>query len=153
MNVGVFDALPPAVVSTLEAAGWSRSRRVPIDGWVEALRPEGFVLSDVAAEVLSSLGGLEVPPVVKGPYAHPLLFEPVLAGGGAHDIAEEFEARYAQRFYPVAEWISNACVFVGESGKVVSYDDVEWLEIGDSFGEALEVFLLASRSPKVLREN
>jgi hypothetical protein len=153
VKVGVFDALRPEVVSALAAAGWSRSRRVPIDEWAEALRPEGFVLSEVAAEILSSLGGLEVAPAATGPYAHPLLFEPVLAGGGAHDVAEEFEARYAQRFYPVAEWISNACVFVGEFGKVVSYDDIEWLEIGDSFGEALEVFLLASHPPKVLREN
>ncbi len=40
----------------------------------------------------------------------------MLVGGGAHDVAEAFEARYRQRFYPVAEWILNACVFVGESG-------------------------------------
>lgn len=151
--MGVFDKLPPEVIRALEASGWSRQRLVSIDEWQRTLGREGFVLSEPAAEILRSLGGLEIRPVVDGPYAHPLLFEPVLAGSGAYDIAEEFESLFQQRFYPVAEWISNACVFVGEAGKVVSYDDVEWLDIADSFAAALEVFLLATRAPRVIRQN
>ncbi|WAL67782.1 SUKH-3 domain-containing protein [Amycolatopsis cynarae] len=151
--MGVFDNLSPGVTRALEASGWSAGRRVSIDGWNQVLANEGFFLSEPAAEILRSLGGLEIRPGADGPYAHPLLFEPVLAGSGAYDIAEEFESMFKQRFYPIAEWISNACVFVGEAGKVVSYDDIEWLDIADDFGAALEVFLLGARRPRVIREN
>ncbi len=141
------------VVRALVASGWSRDRQVSVDAWQRVLAREGYVLSDVAGAVLRSFGGLEVRPLVRGPYSHPLLFEPVLAGGGAYDVAAEFEALFGQRFYPVAEWITNACVFVGEAGTVVSYDDVEWLEIADSFGAALEMMLAGSGTPRVIREN
>jgi hypothetical protein len=124
-----------------------------LEDWHRVLGAEGFILSAVAAEVLGSLGGLRVDPTVPGPYQHPVLFEPVLAGSGAHDIATEFETLFNQRFYPVAECISNACVFVGDGGKVVSNDDIEWLTIADSVSAALEVMLLSRGTPTVIQEN
>lgn len=146
----ISDEYSPRVVAILRAAGWSPDRRVDIDPWQQVLGGEGYHLSDLVAEVLGSLGGLQVRPTVPGPYAAPLLFEPVLAGSGALDVAEDFEARFGQRFYPIAEWISNSCVFLGERGKVVSYDDIELLDIADTFPAALDVFLLAAAEPTVL---
>lgn len=151
--MGALDNLSPDVVAALEASGWRPDRAVPVEDWHRVLAAEGFVLSDLAGEVLRSLGGLRVDPTVPGPYHHPVLFEPVLAGSGSRDVAEEFETLFHQRFYPVAEWISNACVFVGDGGKVVSYDDIEWLDIADSVGAALEVMLLSKGTPTVIREN
>ena len=149
--MSVVDTFSPEVLKALQASGWTPDRRTPVEQWDQVLRSEGYYLSDIAREVLESLGGLRIHPVRKGPYTADLLFEPELAGSGAYDIAEELEGLFHQRFYPVAEWISNSCVFVGEKGKVASYDDIETLDIADSVGEALDVMLLASRSPRVMR--
>lgn len=146
----VFDDLSPAVRSLLEAAGWRPGRTVPVDAWDEVLRREGHLLSPLAAEILTGLGGLEVHPGPAAKFRQPLLFEPELAGSGAYDIAEQFEAQYGQSFYPIAEWISASVVYIGHLGKVVSYDDIERLDIADSFAEALEVILLGVREPRVL---
>lgn len=151
--VAALEDLPPDVTGVLEASGWSKDRQAPIDEWHRVLGSEGFVLSEVAAEVLRSFGGLRVRPLATGRYSHPLLFDPVLAGSGAYDIAERFEMLFQQRFYPVAEWISNAGVFVGEFGKVGSYDDIEWLEIADTFGAALATMLLGRGAPRVIGEH
>lgn len=148
----IFSDLSPATRRVLEASGWSPNRRVSIEAWNSVLRAEGYQLSPLAEEVLRGLGGLRVRPVFTGNYVHDLLFEPELAGSGAYDIAEEFENRFGQQFYPIAEWISNACVFLGDHGKVVSYDDIERLDIADTFTEALDVLLLGIREPRVIPE-
>jgi hypothetical protein len=88
--VTVFDDLSPAVRSRLEAAGWRPGRTVPIDTWDEVLRREGHLLSPVAAEILTGLGGLRVEPGPAAKFRQPLLFEPELAGSGAYDIADSF---------------------------------------------------------------
>jgi SUKH-3 immunity protein len=153
MDTGMtFTDLSPAVLDLLRASGWHPDRYVAVDAWNAVLSAEGYHLSATAEGVLSALGGLRVKPAFSGEYAHDLLFEPELAGSGAYDIAEEFEARYGQRFYPIAEWISNACVFLGEHGKTVSYDDIERLDIADTFPEALDVLLLGTRKPQVIAD-
>lgn len=148
--MAIFDDLDPTVERALRDAGWSKERCISIDGWDQLLGAEGFQLSASSREVLETLGELRVRPVATGRYSHPLLFEPVLAGGGSFDIAGYFADRFTQTFYPVAEWISNACVFVGDRGTVVSYDDIEMLHIADSFQEALNVMILSSRLPEVI---
>ncbi|MEV6907738.1 SUKH-3 domain-containing protein [Amycolatopsis sp. NPDC051071] len=148
--MSALDGLSPGVERLLEGSGWSRDRRVSIGAWDAILRGEGYRLSPCAEEILRGLGGLRVRPVGTGPYTHDLLFEPELAGSGAYDIAEQFEEQFGQRFYPIAEWISNACVFLGDAGKVVSYDDIERLDIADTFADALDIILLGVREPRVI---
>ncbi|GLZ31964.1 hypothetical protein Lesp02_41520 [Lentzea sp. NBRC 105346] len=147
----VVDGFSPELVAALEASGWTRDRRVDIEQWDAVLSVEGYHLSDVARELLESLGDLRVQPVFEGEYRSSLYFEPEAAGAGAIDIAEELEGLFGQRFYPLAEWISASCVFVGEHGKVASYDDVEMLDIGDTVNEGLEVMVLGTRAPRVIR--
>ena len=111
------------------------------------------MLFDLAAEVLTGFGGLEVtPPVTHGEFENaPILFEPELAGSGSLDIAVELRTMFNQDFYPIAEWITSSCVYLGSAGKVVDYHDVELLSVADSFEEGLRVMLLADRALPVLR--
>ncbi|MET8763150.1 SUKH-3 domain-containing protein [Lentzea sp. NPDC004782] len=149
--MSVVDSFSPELVAVLEASGWTRGRRVDIEPWHEVLGSEGYHLSDVARELLETLGDLSVHPAPQAKYRADLSFDPELAGAGAVDIAQELEGLFHQRFYPLAEWISASCVFVGEHGKVASYDDVEMLDIGDTVNAAFEAMLLGAGEPRVIR--
>jgi SUKH-3 immunity protein of toxin-antitoxin system len=149
--MSVVDSFSPELVAVLEASGWTRGRHVDIGPWDEVLSSEGYHLSDVARELLETLGDLTVQPTPQAQYRAALSFDPELAGAGAIDIAQELEGLFGQRFYPLAEWVSASCVFVGEKGKVASYDDVEMLEIGDTVTEGFEAILLGTRAPRVIR--
>lgn len=112
---------------------------------------EGFVLSTLARELLEGLGGLRVPSPGTGPYRADLLVESELAGSGALDIADEVETLYGQRFYSLAEWISDSCVFVGEHGHMASCDDIETLDLWETVAEALNLIVLTAEQPRVIR--
>lgn len=148
-----INGLPDSARSALLTAGWRPDRRIDVGQWHETLGAEGFVLSDLAMDVLTSFGGLEVaPPVMHGEFENaPVLFDPELAGSGSLDIAEELRGMFNQDFYPIAEWITSSCVYLGSAGKVVDYHDVELLSVADSFAEALHVMLMADRALPVLR--
>ncbi|KAA2265096.1 hypothetical protein F0L68_05395 [Solihabitans fulvus] len=149
--MAVVDSFSPEVVRALTASGWEPGRHVDVEPWDRVLRSEGYHLSELVRDLLESLGGLRVHPVGQGEYRAALLFEPELAGSGAYDIAEELEDMFHQRFYPVAEWISNSCVFVGERGQVASYDDIEMLDLGNTVNDAVELIVVCSRPPRVIR--
>ncbi|MDX8048573.1 SUKH-3 domain-containing protein [Lentzea sp. BCCO 10_0798] len=150
MTLSIVETIAPPARSLLEAAGWYPGRNVSIEAWDDVLRSEGHRLSPAAKEVLTSLGGLTVTPSPAAKYGERLHFEPELAGAGAYDIAERFEVLFGQTFYPIAEWVSNSIVYLGDRGKVVSWDHVEPLDIADSFTEALDVMLVGTRDPRVL---
>ncbi|HZB28713.1 MAG TPA: SUKH-3 domain-containing protein [Streptosporangiaceae bacterium] len=145
--------LPQSAKEALLRAGWRPDRRVDVDQWHETLSAEGFVLFDLAADVLATFGGLEVhPAIMHGEFENaPILFEPELAGSGSLDIALELRTMFDQDFYPIAEWITSSCVSLGSAGIVVDYHDVELLSVADSFEEGLRVMLLADRTLPLLR--
>jgi hypothetical protein len=145
--------LPPAALGALYESGWRPERSVSVDVWHDVLGAEGFVLHSMAREVLTGFGGLLVPTAVEvGAFRNgPILFEPELAGSGSLDIAHELRQMFEHDFYPIAEWITNSCVYLGSRGKVVDHHDVDLLGIGESFEAALHVMLLADRSLPVLR--
>jgi hypothetical protein len=146
--------LPAAALHALRGAGWTPARSVDIRPWHEVLGAEGFVLHPLAKRVLTNFGGLTVrPPVAVGTFRNgDILFEPVLAGSGMFDIAENLKQMFGQEFYPIAEWITNSTVFLGAAGMVVDDHDVDVVHVGDTFDEALRVMLLADRELRVLHE-
>jgi SUKH-3 immunity protein len=147
------ESLPAEAREALITSGWSPDRQVPVERWHDVLGPEGFVLSPLVADLIGSLGGLEITPaVMEGDFLNaPILFEPELAGSGSFDVALELKDMFDQDFYPVAEWITSSCVYAGSRGKVVDHHDVELLDVADSFEDALRVMLLADRPLTVLR--
>ncbi|GAA4240393.1 hypothetical protein GCM10022254_64840 [Actinomadura meridiana] len=103
--------------------------------------------------MVASFGGLQVAPaVMDGAFRNaPILFEPELAGSGSLDVTQTLHGEFGQDFYPIAEWITNSCVFLGSVGKVVVHHDAELLLVGESFGDALRVMLTADQVLPVLK--
>jgi hypothetical protein len=144
----------PAVTRALLTAGWTPGRERDISGWTGPLAAEGYHLSDAAAAGLRSFGGLVIPPVtIAGPYFandEPLNVDPLVAGSGHHELAEELTRFLGGDWYPFAEWLSYASVFVERSGWTVA-TGLGWIwELGRSVHEAVEFAALADRPLRCL---
>jgi len=141
--------LTEPVLAALKSVGWTPGRTWDISAWVEELGSQGYKLSDVAEAALKSYGNLELRPLnTAGPNFHnddPLSFDPILAGSGHYPLAEELSRELKGSWYPLGEWISNASVFVNESGWVVA-TGLGWIwELGSSVDDALDFALRAHR--------
>jgi hypothetical protein len=149
----VVGSLPDDAKGALTAAGWFPGRDVDPGRWHTVLGREGFVLRELTSAAVAGFGGLRVvPAVMNGAFRNaPILFEPELAGSGSLDIAHELRDEFGQDFYPIAEWITNGCVYLGSAGKVVVYHDTELLLVAESFGVALRVMLTADQALPVLK--
>src|SRR4029450_4232282 len=105
------------VLQELKAAGWAPDRTMDISAWVEELGPQGYNLSDAAAQSLRSFGGLELGPInTEGPNFsndEPLNVDPILAGSGHFALAEELSRELGDAWYPFGEWLSSSSVFIG----------------------------------------
>jgi hypothetical protein len=111
------------------------------------------VLSDLASDILSQLGGLRVsPPAVPAAAFEneAVLFEPVLADTGSADIAMRLHELTGQTFYPLAEWVSASCVYIGSEGRVCDHRHGEILSVGENLYEGLRVVLPAERPLEVM---
>jgi hypothetical protein len=149
MSVIQFDSIHPDVLAAISASGWLPGRRVDVDRWIAPLRGEGYRVSPLAKEILSSLGGLVVDPVnISGPNFsndEPLNFDPISAGSGQRELAEEVENILGGSYFPIGEWLSFSSVFVESGGRVVA-TGMGWIwELGKTFEEGLELAVRAHR--------
>jgi hypothetical protein len=136
-------------VEALRRAGWHEDRQADVSEWVEQLAGQGYLINDMARQVLTLFGGLSVEPVNEvGPNfenGEPLNFDPIDAGFGHHVLAEELHESLGGNWYPIAEWISFSSVFVEDSGWTVA-TGLGWIwELGKSIAEAIDLALLARR--------
>ena len=148
----VFSA---SVLQVLNAAGWTPDRKINISAWVEELGPQGYNLSDVAAQSLRSFGGLELGPInMEGPNFgndESLNIDPILAGSGHFALAEELSRELGDEWYPFGEWLSSSSVFIGASGHVVA-TGLGWIwELGTSIEDAIELAVMANRPLRCLK--
>jgi hypothetical protein len=140
-----------AVLSTLEASGWTPHRKVPTAEWVGQLEAEGFIMLPEAVKVLEAFGGLEIVPrkTAADVYAAEVLrFDPTLAASGEFDRISYWQSRLNTRLSPIAETGGGAILLLAEDGRVFScWDGVLWLD-GTSFEDALEnTLIVAKRKP------
>ncbi|MFI5733905.1 SUKH-3 domain-containing protein [Kribbella sp. NPDC051587] len=139
----------------LVGAGWRQDRSIDISAWVAELDAQGYRVSEVAAQALSSFGGLSVgPAVIEGPNFsndEPLTVDPVLAGSGHRALAEELERELGGNWYPFGEWLSYSSVFVRDEGWVVA-TGVGWIwELGRGVDDAIEFAVMASHPLECLK--
>ncbi|WP_204044621.1 SUKH-3 domain-containing protein [Acrocarpospora phusangensis] len=139
----------PDVLAAISASGWLPGRQVAIDIWIAQLCEEGYRLSPLAEEVLSSLGGMVVEPInSSGPNFsndEPLSFDPIAAGSGHRGLAEEVEGILGGSYFPIGEWLSYSSVFLESEGRIVA-TGMGWIwELGKSFEEGLELAVRAHR--------
>lgn len=134
------------VAAVLARSGWTRDRKVDETEYTKPLEEEGFAFSDVAREILRSLGGLTVrPPVVPGQKVQPSPcdFDPESAASGDKDRFGPWEKALDASISPIGElgqWIIGVTpdgrLCVGSHGvvEVVGRDvraGLRWLILGD----------------------
>jgi hypothetical protein len=144
-----FESMHPDVLAALSASGWLPARRVDTAQWVASLVGEGYRISLLAEEVLSTLGGLVVEPInSEGPNFsndEPFSFDPIAAGSGQREVAEEIEAVLGGSYFPIGEWLSYSSVFLEADGRLVA-SGMGWIwELGTSFQDGLELAVRAHR--------
>lgn len=144
-----FDSMHPDVLAAISASGWVPGRRVDIGPWVTSLEGEGYSVSPIAVEVLSALGGLVVEPTDStGPdfsNDEPFAFDPVAAGSGQFELAQEIEEVLGGGYFPIGEWLSCSSVFLEAEGRMVAAG-MGWIwELGKTFEEGLELAVRAHR--------
>lgn len=139
----------PEVPAAMRASGWLPGRIVDPAEWVSPLVGEGYHASPLAVEVLSSLGGLVIEPVnVRGPNFsndEPFDFDPIAAGSGQRELAQEIEEILGGSYFPLGEWLSCSSVFLETEGRMVA-SGMGWIwELGRTFEEGLELAVRAHR--------
>lgn len=144
-----------AVIAELEAAGWMPDRAVDISAWVDELGAQGYRINDLVASALRSFGGLEIGPInTEGPNFsndEPLNIDPILAGSGHYELAEELEHELGGAWYPFGEWLSYSSVFVSQNGWTVA-TGMGWIwELGASVEDAIEFALMAHHPLRCLK--
>ncbi|WP_083255231.1 SUKH-3 domain-containing protein [Amycolatopsis orientalis] len=144
-----FDSLSKDLLRALAASGWSVGRRVDVGQWIKPLEDEGYRAHPLAEEILAVLGGLSIEPVNRvGPNFsndEPYDFDPLAAGAGHRDLAEEVERVLGGDYFPIGEWLSYSSVFVEAEGRVVAAG-MGWIwELGSTFEYSLELAVCANR--------
>ncbi|MGW4422785.1 SUKH-3 domain-containing protein [Streptosporangium sp. NPDC004631] len=137
------------VLVALSASGWSPGRQVETSRWLDPLMAEGYYVSPLAMEVLSSLGGLVIEPTnTVGPNftnEDPFDFDPISAGSGQRRLAQEVEDILGGSYFPIGEWLSYSSVFLEVAGRMVA-TGMGWIwELGRTFEEGLELAIRAHR--------
>ncbi|MFK0249384.1 SUKH-3 domain-containing protein [Amycolatopsis azurea] len=149
MSVIRFDSLSKDLLRALALSGWSTGRKVDAGQWVKPLEDEGYRAHPLAEEILAAVGGLSIEPVNRvGPNFgndEPYDFDPLAAGSGQRDLAEEVEGVLGGNYFPIGEWLSYSSVFVEAEGRVVAAG-MGWIwELGSSFEHSLELAVCANR--------
>ncbi|WP_081736502.1 SUKH-3 domain-containing protein [Amycolatopsis orientalis] len=144
-----FDSLSKDLLRALAASGWSVGRRVDVGQWIKPLEDEGYRAHPLAEEILAVLGGLSIEPVnrVGSNFSNdePYNFDPLAAGSGQRDLAEEMESVLGGDYFPIGEWLSYSSVFVEAEGRVVAAG-MGWIwELGSTFEDSLELAVCANR--------
>lgn len=142
-----FGSMPQVLRQALRESGWGPRRQVDVRPWVEQLSLEGYKSSRRAEEILTAFGGLVVAPVNSaGPNFtndEPFNFDPMSAGSGQRELAQEIEEILGGEYFPLGEWLSYSSVFVERRGRVVAAG-LGWIwELGPTFEDALQLAVCA----------
>ncbi|MDX3855796.1 SUKH-3 domain-containing protein [Streptomyces sp. AK02-01A] len=141
--------LQPESRSALEAKGWSEDRQVDVSPVIERLTGAGYEINERMAEVLSSLSGLTLNPVVEEGIGfrndEPLIVDPIGVGVRRLKEARDLEEWFKVPFCPLGWWLCRSHVYFSSEGLVVaSAPGVVW-HLGDSLPEAIDFMVLANR--------
>ncbi|MEV0198136.1 SUKH-3 domain-containing protein [Nonomuraea sp. NPDC050691] len=144
-----FDLMHRDVLAALGASGWDCGRKVDAAPWLAPLAREGYRATALVEEVLSSFGGLTIEQInIDGPNFsndEPFVFDPLSAGSGQREVAEEIERILGGHYFPIGEWLSCSSVFLESGGRMVA-SGLGWIwELGGTFETGLELAVRAHR--------
>lgn len=135
------------VQRVLEDAGWTATRNVETEKWTAQLKAEGFTVTPIAIDILSSFGGLYICPKKEHGdlyEAENIVFDPIHGASGMFEYVDYWQKRLALVLTPLAGQ-GATIVLVAKDGSVFKYwEDLLWRE-GDSLEDAFENRLIVVR--------
>lgn len=136
------------LVKALNEAGWSQDRQIDISAWTSAMSAAGFVMHGPATAILSSLGGLRIPP--RGGVVcetEELVFDPFVIGtfGGRRFRLEEF---LGTALSPIGEYGHSCELFADEVGRLIGlWNSASIFSWGDSLEDSLCRMIFGTQLP------
>lgn len=134
-------------------AGWSASRHIDIQQYVEALNEDGYKISEKAKNFLVEFGGLEIshqayrfPHEIENTH-----FDPLRAISGiCRERVQIYEERTGENLVTIGEGYNEHLVLlISESGKIFgAYDDFLTC-LGDNIFEALEAICQSKETSEI----
>lgn len=136
------------LVKTLNEAGWSQDRQVDVSAWISTMSAAGFVMHGPAIAILSSLGGLRIPPRISSVCStEELVFDPFVIGtfGGRRFRWEEFLGTVLS---PIGEYGHSCELFADEGGRLIGFwNSASIFSWGDSLEENLCRMIFGTQMP------
>lgn len=132
----------------LKDRGWFEGRAVDLTEVVATLTALGYKVDNDAKDILGSLLGISVDPiVVDGHFKNdePLVIDPIGVGRRGFGEASELENLLGTSFLPLGWWLCRSHVFFSSSGIVVAYSPGVVWHLGTNLDEAIDLMLLANR--------
>ncbi|MEU8181031.1 SUKH-3 domain-containing protein [Micromonospora sp. NPDC049047] len=114
---------PADVLAEFGRGGWYPGRAVDVTAWTEEIVSDGFLVTETAAGIWRSLGGLEFR---RPGHQSSLLIDPTVVQGYLKAPFAEWPLRFGQQFCPIGEWDVSSNVFLGSEGGVLVSVDASW---------------------------
>ncbi len=134
------------ILEALYASGWSDSRRVDITLWIIELEAAGFFMNRCAREVLSSLGGMVIQPVLSETQVYlpsPVAFDPLRLKWGSRPIS--WEQKLKTTMSPLGECFDDSSLFIDEDCRLYAAWSGILERLGGSFEDSLSTLLFAQK--------
>ncbi|MBF6289850.1 SUKH-3 domain-containing protein [Nocardia cyriacigeorgica] len=131
-------------------AGWSPERKIDIQPWLDDLGSQGFSFSQYAIDVLTSFGGLRIPPQkIEGAlYAGTEIeFDPMEVGDGMRERYVNIESRLGQRLSPLADCGGESSLLIAENGSILQDWSGGIRLLGETFPDALDLAIRRHKWP------
>jgi hypothetical protein len=141
------------VIECLKKSGWNSSRNIDITIYEEALKIEGYKLSESIIEFLKQFGGMDIiVPAFRVPNAFDKThFDPIKAIRAIYrGNVEEYEKRVGESMVLIGEAYNRHLVLLmSESGKIYGAYDDYLTKLGDNSYEALNALCESKETPEV----
>ncbi|NEW29187.1 SUKH-3 domain-containing protein [Nocardia cyriacigeorgica] len=137
------------------AAGWTPERKFNAQPWLDELRDQGFFFSEYSIDVITSFGGLVIPPQrIEGAlYAGTRIqFDPMEVGDGMRERYEGIESRLGQMLSPLADCGGESALLIAENGSVLQDWSGGIRLLGDNFPDALDLAIRRHKWPETIIE-
>jgi hypothetical protein len=141
------------VIECLKKSGWNSSRNIDITIYEEALKIEGYKLSESIIEFLKQFGGMEIiVPAFRRPDDFDKIFiDPIKAINGIYrGNVIGYEERTGESMVVIGETYDEQLVLLmSETGKIYAAFDHFLTKLGDNVYEAIENLCESKDTPDV----
>jgi hypothetical protein len=142
----------PDISLALQASGWTDARSIAVDLWVRELEGAGYEMNQRALEVLSSLGGLSVEPVVSDAQVYQptsIHFDPLRLRWQPRLVP--WERELGTSLSPLGEGYDDSSIYIGEDSKLYANWNGLFAVLGEDFEDSLATLLFAKKRGTRLR--